>query len=109
MYYMDGRSPSGFINSTYCGMNCTSREPAGIVKPYPQASINYSDNNDNNNNDNNNNNNNDPGNNTNFDDLPPDQVPIKSLWDIIKNCNSIWRFIQILWYNLWTLFYWYNF
>lgn len=69
MYFMDGTSPSGFINSTYCGMNCTSRAPAGIVKPYPQAPVNYTDSNDNNNNnDNNDNNNND----TNYDDLPPE-------------------------------------
>ena len=31
---MDGKSPSGFINSTYCGMNCKSRAPSGIFKPY---------------------------------------------------------------------------
>ena len=26
MYHMDGSSPSGFKNSTFCGMNCTGNE-----------------------------------------------------------------------------------
>ena len=32
---MDGRSPSGFVNSTYCGMNCAP--PAPAPTPAPQA------------------------------------------------------------------------
>lgn len=55
MYHMDGKSPSGFINSTYCGIDCLSRAPAGIIQPYPQALENSTNNNDDNNN-------NDPGN-----------------------------------------------
>ena len=31
MYHMDGSSPSGFKNSTFCGMNCTGNE----TKPNP--------------------------------------------------------------------------
>ena len=33
MYHMDGSSPSGFKNSTFCGMNCTGNETTPILPP----------------------------------------------------------------------------
>ena len=35
MYHMDGSSPSGFKNSTFCGMNCTGNETTPDTSPYP--------------------------------------------------------------------------
>ncbi len=35
MYHMDGSSPSGFKNSTFCGMNCTGNETTQDPSPYP--------------------------------------------------------------------------
>ena len=35
MYHMDGLSPSGFKNSTFCGMNCTGNETTPNPSPGP--------------------------------------------------------------------------
>ena len=37
MYHMDGSSPSGFKNSTFCGMNCTAK-PTPNPSPGPSPS-----------------------------------------------------------------------
>jgi hypothetical protein len=38
MYNMDGSSPSGFKNSTYCGMNCTGNGTTPNPPPSPDPS-----------------------------------------------------------------------
>ena len=38
MYHMDGSSPSGFKNSTFCGMNYTGNETTPNPSPGPSPS-----------------------------------------------------------------------
>jgi hypothetical protein len=35
MYNMDGSTPSGFTNSNFCGMNCTTISPSPSPSPSP--------------------------------------------------------------------------
>ena len=81
MYNMDGTSPSGFTNSTYCGMNCNSTPntpstPTPAPKPAP---------------------------------VNPVTVKVKSLIDVFTSSTDIGAFFAIIWYNPWTLFVWFSF
>ena len=86
MYHMDGSSPSGFKNSTFCGMNCTGNE----ITPNPP-----------------------PGPSPGPSPLPPNTivdystVKIKSLLDLFAKSADIWSFMSLFWYNMWVLFVWY--
>jgi len=85
MYNMDGSSPSGFTNSTFCGMNCTSNgtspspnTPTPTPTPAPpNTNIDYS------------------------------TVKVKSLKDLFAKATDMYSFFTLIWYNMWVLFVWF--
>jgi len=78
---MDGRKPSGFTSSSYCGMTCTTPSPA---PPSPAPT---------------------PG----HEHVDPQTVIVKSLWDVFTKATDIVTFFAIIWYNPWVLFAWFSF
>ena len=77
MYNMDGSSPSGFTNSTFCGMSCsTLPSPAPTPTPTPTV-VDYS------------------------------KVVVKSLGDVFAKAKDFWSFCTMIWYNMWVFFVWF--
>ena len=78
-YFMDGRSPSGFTNSKYCGINCIPTTPV-TPTPTPTPTV-----------------------------VNPQTVVVKSLFDVFAKATDIGTFFAIIWYNPWVLFAWFSF
>ena len=84
---MDGSSPSGFTNSTFCGMNCKSngtspdpKNPSPVPGPSPtppNTNVDYS------------------------------TVKVTSLKDLFAKATDMFSFFTLVWYNLWVLFVWF--
>jgi len=76
---MDGKSPSGFTASTYCGINCTPSSPTSPTTPTTPTVVN------------------------------PQTVKVKSLLDVFAKATDIGSFFAIIWYNPWVLLAWFSF
>jgi hypothetical protein len=91
---MDGSSPSGFKNSTFCGMNCTGNETTPNPPPGPSPCPT-------------------PGPTPGPSPISPNTivdystVKIKSLYDLFTKSTDIWSFMSLFWYNMWVLFVWF--
>ena len=77
---MDGRSPSGFTNSSYCGINCIPKSP---VSPTPTPDPTPTP-------------------------VDPQTVKVKSLMDVFAKATDIGNFFLIIWYNPWVLIVWFS-
>lgn len=83
---MDGSSPSGFSNSTYCGMTCTATvtptptpTPSPVTpKPVTPAKVDYS------------------------------KVKVKSLKAVFSAAPDVFALVSLLWNNPWVFFVWFD-
>ena len=81
MYNMDGSSPSGFTNSTFCGMNCTPAvNPNNPVNPSPSPPNTITD---------------------------YSTVKVTSLKDLFAKATDMFSLMSLIWYNMWVLFVWF--
>ena len=94
MYNMDGSTPSGFTNSTFCGMNCTINSTTPNPSPSPNPGPSPSPT---------------PG----PQPTPPNTivdystVKVTSLKDLFAKATDMFSFFSLIWYNMWVLFVWF--